>query len=184
MRKNMPKLGAVMMAALLVAWVPATLAKKADAPVARTGQTECFDSVGNGIPCASTGQDGDVQAGVEWPTPRFTDRHDGTVEDNLTGLIWLKNATCTTISPADWVTALSSANALAHGQCGLADKSKPGDWRLPNVKELHSLLDFAWFGPALSNAAGTAQWSDEDAFTGVAGTEYWSSTTYTNPDSA
>jgi hypothetical protein len=33
--------------------------------------------------------------GVAWPNPRFTDNSDGTVTDNLTGLIWLKNANCT-----------------------------------------------------------------------------------------
>jgi hypothetical protein len=38
--------------------------------------------------------DGALQKGVECPTPRFTDRGDGTIKDNLTGLIWLKNANC------------------------------------------------------------------------------------------
>ncbi len=31
---------------------------------------------------------------VPWPDPSFTDRGDGTVKDNLTGLIWLKDANC------------------------------------------------------------------------------------------
>ena len=186
MQKNMPKLGTVLMAAVITmwvgGWVAPAFAKKA--PVAQTGQMECFDGIGNSIECAGTGQDGDIQAGVPWPSPRFRDKGDGTVEDNLTGLIWLKNANCSTISPADWVTALSNAKDLANGQCGLTDRTRAGDWRLPNVKELHSLLDFAFFGPALSNAAGTAQWTEGNAFSGVAGTDYWSSTTYTNPDSA
>ena len=34
------------------------------------------------------------QKGVAWPNPRFTDNGNGTVTDNLTGLIWLKNANC------------------------------------------------------------------------------------------
>ena len=42
-------------------------------------------------PCKGTGQDGEIQAGVPWPNPRFTDNEDGTVTDHLTGLIWLKN---------------------------------------------------------------------------------------------
>jgi len=59
-----------------------------------TGQTGCWDSSGGSITCADTGQDGDIQAGVALPDPRFTDNGDGTVTDNLTGLIWLINANC------------------------------------------------------------------------------------------
>ena len=35
-----------------------------------------------------------TKKGVAWPNPRFTDNGNGTVTDNLTGLIWLKNANC------------------------------------------------------------------------------------------
>ena len=66
--------------------------------VPQTGQTKCYDNVGQEIDCEDTGQDGDFQAGVEWPVPRFTDNADGTVTDNLTGLIWLKNANCPKVS--------------------------------------------------------------------------------------
>jgi hypothetical protein len=52
-----------------------------------------------------------------------------------------------------------------------------GDWRLPNVKELLSLIDFGFFAPALSNAAGTGIWTEGDAFLGVQSRDYWSSTT-------
>ena len=54
------------------------------APVHKTGQTTSY----------ATGDDGDLEKGVAWPNPRFTDNSDGTVTDNLTGLIWLKNANC------------------------------------------------------------------------------------------
>ena len=60
----------------------------------KTGQTLCYDSLGAVVPCAGTGQDGEIKAGVAWPSPRFTDNSNGTVTDNLTGLIWLKNANC------------------------------------------------------------------------------------------
>jgi hypothetical protein len=52
-----------------------------------------------------------------------------------------------------------------------------GQWRLPNVKEIRSLIDFAYFNPALSNAAGTGQWTG-DSFTGVQTFYYWSSSSY------
>ena len=40
------------------------------------------------------GDDGEIQSGLIWPDPRFTDNGDGTVTDNLTGLIWLKDGNC------------------------------------------------------------------------------------------
>jgi len=39
----------------------------------------------------SARDDGDVRAGVASPNPRFTDNNSGTVTDNLTGLVWIKN---------------------------------------------------------------------------------------------
>jgi hypothetical protein len=38
----------------------------------QTGQTTCYNTEGNVIPCAGSGQDGDIRAGVPWPDPRFT----------------------------------------------------------------------------------------------------------------
>jgi len=102
--------------------------------VAATGQTTCYDSSGNVIACAGTGQDGDVLAGSPLSTPRFTDNGNGTITDNLTGLIWLKNANC--FGTQTWAQALTDANRLANGACGLTDGSVAGDWRLPNVREL------------------------------------------------
>ena len=55
----------------------------------KTGQTGCWDHAGDPIDCAGTGQDGEHQAGISL-RPRFTDHGDGTVTDNLTGLIWMK----------------------------------------------------------------------------------------------
>ena len=158
------------------------------AEVPRTGQTECYNTAGTlDADCneaTSTGQDGywaDQGVGVAWPIPRFTDNGDGTVTDNLTGLIWLKvanyNSTTPTTGGAIWANALTFCNGLEDGECGLSDGSSAGDWRLPNLKELYSLLDFAFHSPALSNTAGTAKWTNDNAFTGVQTNDYWSSTT-------
>jgi hypothetical protein len=116
--------------------------------LAKTGQTTCWDANGNEIPCAGTGQDGDLQTGVAWPNPRFTDKGNGTVKDNLTGLIWLKNANPCGLN--SWADALAYCNTLANGTAGLTDGSQTGDWRLPNVKELQSLIDFNSYNPGLS----------------------------------
>ncbi len=105
----------------------------------RTGQAVCWNPAGGGIPCQGTGQDGAIKAGVTSPAPRFTDNGDGTVSDNLTGLVWLRDAGC--FAAQNWAGALAAANNLAEGACGLADGSVAGQWRLPNVKEMESLID-------------------------------------------
>ena len=148
----------------------------APARVGETGQVTCWDAAGTVIPCAGTGQDGDKRGGVAWPIPRFVDNGDGTVTDMLTGLVWLRNANC--FGEHTWVNALADANGLASGACGLTDGSVAGDWRLPSRFELESLLDLEYIGPALSNAAGTAQWTEGDAFSGVQSSRCWSSSSY------
>jgi hypothetical protein len=160
--------------------------------VPKTGQTTCYAANGTVSMCAGTGQDGEYQLGTNavlepsqgtsgaylvpgWTGARFTDNGDGTVRDNLTGLIWLKDASCSELAGTDaagqgsWTTALSAANSLASGTCGLSDGSSAGDWRLPNVNELHSLIDLSQSFPALP--AG-------HPFTGVQLFYYFSSTTY------
>ena len=107
----------------------------------------------------------------------FTDNGNGTVTDNLTGLVWLKNANCTDTAGGvvkadgdlDWADALAWCNALESGLCGLTDGSSAGDWRLPNINELRSLFDPSLDYPFLP--AG-------HPFTGVQSYYYWASTTY------
>jgi len=143
----------------------------APARVSETGQKKCYDQAGNEIFCAGTGQDGDIRPGVAWPSPRFVDNANGTVTDMLTGLVWLRNANCFATT---WMQALGDANTLASGSCGLTDGSVAGDWRLPSVNELQSLVDYEYDWPALSNAAGTGHWNSGDAFSGVQPNKYWS----------
>jgi hypothetical protein len=138
--------------------------------VARTGQIWCHDETGAFVGCIGTGQDGETWAGVIPTRPRFTDNRDGTVTDNLTKLIWLQAGDC--LEADTWVIALAIAINVRDGWCGLTDRSVEGDWRLPNVRELLSLIDYGspsfWALPiGAPFAAGR----------GVA----WSSTTY-SPD--
>jgi hypothetical protein len=113
---------------------------------------------------------------------RYTDNGNGTVTDNRSGLIWLKNANC--FGRQDWKTAMQSAANLASGQCGLRDGSRRGMWRLPSKEEWEAMIDKKYVDrenrnpPALSNAAGTGTWKEGDAFSGVQASYYWSSTTY------
>lgn len=146
------------------------------AKVWKTGQTTCYDINGTSVACPGTGQDGDLLNGATWPEPRFTDNNDGTVTDNLSGLIWLKNANCTN-GARDWQTALddvaglNTAGTMNGNNCG--DTSNAGshqtDWRLPNYKELLSLIDFSHYSPALPASypfSNLVTWGD-----------LWSSTT-------
>jgi hypothetical protein len=142
----------------------------------RTGQTTCYDWDGSIIGCIGTGQDGDWQMGTPWPTPRFTDNGDGTVTDNQTQLVWLKNASCG-VGDMEWQDALSFCNSLGNTLCGLTDGSVPGDWRLPNISELQTLVDRSQFDPPLPDTAGTGKWTEGDPFTNVVSANYWSSTT-------
>jgi hypothetical protein len=157
LKKNIQVWGLILFAAVMAVLIAASVAPAAPAtpakgkkslvpaPVAQTGQTECWNALGEQIVCTDTGQDGDEQAGVVSPVPRFTDNNNGTVTDNLTGLIWVKDPSCTDLGQAgyfSWAEALTAANNLSSGQCGLTDGSVAGDWRLPNVRELFSLIDF------------------------------------------
>ena len=159
------------------------------APVPRTGQTTCYNVAGTVVTCGTgigLDQDGDLQLGVTWPNPRFTDNGNGTVTDHLTGLIWLEDANCYGL--VTWTVALSAANALQDSgtpettdDCGLSDDSVPGQWRLGNVRELQSLMHYGVVAPAVPNTVGTGQWGEGDPFSGIQlNAAYWSSTTYAN----
>ena len=108
------------------------------------------------------------------------DNENGTVTDNLTGLIWLKNANCA--ATRNWATALSDVVALnSDGEmnsnnCGDTSNSSSHqtDWRLPNLREMQSLIDYGRSGPALPSG---------HPFTGVRSSNYWSSTTYADDTS-
>ena len=107
-------------------------------------------------------------------TTRFQDMKDGTVEDMRTGLIWLKNANC--FGQAEHSVAGKAVADLADGQCNLSDGSTPGNWRLPNVRELGSIIDYAnthdWgWGCCTRSCDG---W--DNTFADVQGDEYWTAT--------
>jgi hypothetical protein len=121
-------------------------------------------------------EDGATRLGVAWPNPRFTDNSDGTVTDNLTNLVWLKNANAFGVKT--WTQALADCAALASGQAGLTDGSTAGQWRLPSVRELKSLVCATYANPALANTAGTARWTEGNPFSSVQSDGYWSSTSY------
>ncbi|MBJ6751675.1 Lcl domain-containing protein [Geomonas anaerohicana] len=120
----------------------------------------------------AAGDDGAIQTGVAWPNPRFTDNGDQTITDNLTGLMWEKNAykgnydkaaNGVIVGTFTWQTALDTAafyNNISY--LGYSD------WRLPNINELKSLLNMG--------APDQSQWLMSQGFTNVLNQPYRTST--------
>ena len=95
-------------------------------------------------PVSRTGQETDGRRGVIWPEPRFLDNNDGTVTDNLTGLMWSENANVagSIMNYNETLNFIAMMNNLvAFGY---------NDWRVPNIKELLSLLDYSTIEPPLT----------------------------------
>ena len=96
------------------------------------------------------------------PPPQFRNNGDGTVSDISTGLMWQKNS----VQGISWQDALAYCSGLKLGG--------HSDWRLPDVNELISLVDYSQSSPSI----------DEQYFTNTA-LHYWSSTSYpTDPGKA
>ena len=106
-----------------------------------TGQTECFDTKGERISCAGSGQDGAFQSGSPWPEPRFEASESGFL-DRLTNLCWHGSADLLG-RLSTWEEAFEAVTDLnrRHGATS--------PWRLPNINELESLVDCSTHSPAL-----------------------------------
>jgi hypothetical protein len=112
----------------------------------------------------------------------FVDHGDGTITDDATGLMWSRDdsgvGTPGVSAPGGlnwegalaWVQELNAAAYLGHT-----------DWRLPNVKELQSLLDYER-SPATTGSAAIDPLFNATSIVNEGGQEdfpfYWSSTTH------
>lgn len=90
---------------------------------------------------------------------RFEVIDDDVVVDSLTGLMWQRKISN---NPMTWENALAFSEQLSHGNYN--------DWRLPNIKELHSIHMVKEFMPCL----------DRIAFPLADIRKLWSSTTQNN----
>jgi len=148
----------------------------------QTGQAECDQGSGTLETCPGSppGQDGAVRAGVPFS---YTDNGDGTITDNVTGLMWEKLSDDGSIHDFDntytWyaafndkIAALNAANFAGHN-----------DWRLPNRRELESLVHagrVAGLNPAVDPAFDQCTQDCQATTTTCSCTQfgyYWSSTT-------
>lgn len=86
-----------------------------------------------------------------------------TVTDNITGLIWVRDADgpgCNDGNTSTWTVAITFCEDL--------DFAGEDDWRLPNVRELMSIVDYGKDSAPRINPI----------FTNTASSYYWTSTTY------
>ena len=96
----------------------------------------------------------------------YTDNNgNGTITDNNTGLMWVKDPSSIegwgipgSPSQMTWTDAIASCEAL--------DYAGHTDWRLPNIKELQSIVDYSRTIPCI-----------DPVFTNAQSSNYWSSTT-------
>jgi len=143
-----------------------------------TNQSICYsNSAEIGAPAqgaAFHGQD----AQYDGAQPSYTDNGDGTITDNVTGLMWQQ-------SYAD------GEKMTFDESFGYADSLVLGghdDWRVPTIKELYSLMDFS--GYTMMSAAQSKPYLDDDYFDFAYGDEssgerfidaqYITSTSYTS----
>ena len=103
------------------------------------------------------------------PDSRFIINADGTILDDDTKLIWMRcslgqtwdgSACVGDPSVFDWQNALSQSVAYE-----FADKS---DWRLPDIKELSSIIEQQCYSPSIN----------ETVFPNTPAEQYWSSSPY------
>ena len=87
------------------------------------------------------GDDGYWQKGFSPQPERFIDNGDGTVTDTFTKLMWTKDAQQIS-GEMNWFDAIEACNGLIFAEYE--------DWRLPNVREMLSLIDYGYYDPALT----------------------------------
>lgn len=110
---------------------------------------------------------------TDYGTNVFSDNGDGTVMDNATGLMWSQSDSGVGMNWEDalaWVQQMNDENHLGHD-----------DWRLPNAKELQSLVDYTR-SPDTTDSAAIDPVFDATQITNEAGEAdypfYWSGTTF------
>lgn len=101
-------------------------------------------------------------AGGAWGQTRFSISADGAeVTDARTGLVWRR---CSAGQVSDGSTCTGTAATYTHAQALAYAKSQSG-WRLPNVKELTSIVDRERLDPSI----------DPVVFPGTSASLFWTS---------
>ncbi len=113
-----------------------------------------------------------VRGNTGYGINNFVDNGDSTINDNATGLMWMKNDSKAGMT---WENALSYSENLQYAGYS--------DWRLPDAKELQSIIDYIR-SPGTTNSAAIDPLFNVSPITNEAGqldyAFYWSSTTHSN----
>jgi len=109
-----------------------------------TGLSRCYNDDGAQIDCRGTGQDAEFCPGVGWPANRFELVSEELVRDRATQLVWMRNS-CPSEFPVSWQEGLDFTQRLNREQ-----RFARTDWRMPNRRELRSLIDHSRKKPALT----------------------------------
>jgi len=134
-------------------------------PVVDTGQTNCYDDMAE-IDCPVAGESFYGQdAQYSGNQPSYADNGDGTVTDNVTGLMWQQSPDTDGDGDIDAADKLSYDEAVA----GASSQTTGGysDWRLPTIKELYSLILFSGVDPSGydgTDTSGLIPFIDDDTF--------------------
>lgn len=140
-----------------------------------TGQTTCYDQVGNVISCPAPGQPLAQDGSYNINPLSYTDNGDGTVTDNNTGLMWQKEDDGIFYN---WYKASGTFNASynnppSQSVCGSLTLGGHSDWRLPTKRELMSIVNY---GISISYPSPTI----DPVFSNTKAFYYWSSNTCPN----
>lgn len=130
---KMARAALALMSALLLqtkAW-GAGLRADAAYPIVGTGQDHCYSVTGPAMACPASGAPLSGQ-NAQHPgnPPSYRDQGNGTVLDEVTGLIWAK-------APSQPMTYDDMAAYARASRLGGHD-----DWRVPTIRELYSLMDY------------------------------------------
>jgi len=111
-----------------------------------------------------------VRGNTDYGVNNFINNGDGTITDLATGLMWTQNDNG---SGLNWQQALDYAENLSF--------AGHNNWRLPNAKELHSIVDYTR-SPATTSSAAIDPIFNSTAITDEGGSTnypfYWASTTH------
>lgn len=116
-----------------------------------------------------------VRGNTEYGNNAFEDNGDGTVTDHATGLMWMQEDSQTGLN---WEDALTWAQ-----QCNADNFLGYSDWRLPNVKELQSIVDYSR-APSVTDSPAIDPIFSCTPIVDEGGADnypfYWSGTTHAN----
>lgn len=121
-------------------------------PIVETGQEKFYNSKGAEISAPTKGDNFYGQdAQYEGHQPSYTNNEDGTVTDNVTGLMWSRSSDLN----GDGVINVEDKLTQAYAETNASEFNLAGytDWRLPTIKELYSLIMF--YGEDPSGYTGT-----------------------------